>query len=92
MNEVGLAKNLNKVALPHDGVQFTFDGVLRRINMQELIGRRVTIYGQQLIVKDMADIRERAGGEILYEAEATQISNLEVSRQSLLPIMDKSRS
>ncbi|MGA0315622.1 MAG: 4-hydroxybenzoate 3-monooxygenase [Alphaproteobacteria bacterium] len=77
LNEVGLAKNLNKVALPHDGVQFTFDGVLRRINMQELIGRRVTIYGQQLIVKDMADIRERAGGEILYEAEATQISNLE---------------
>ena len=76
LNEVGLAKNLNKVALPHDGVQFTFDGVLRRINMQELIGRRVTIYGQQLIVKDMADIRERVGGEILYEAEATQISNL----------------
>jgi p-hydroxybenzoate 3-monooxygenase len=58
-------------------VQFTFDGVLRRINMQELIGRRVTIYGQQLIVKDMADIRERAGATILYEAEATQISNLE---------------
>jgi len=77
LNEVGLAKNLNKVALPHDGVQFTFDGVLRRIDMQELIGRRVTIYGQQLIVKDMADIRERAGGEILYEAEATQILNLE---------------
>ncbi len=77
LNEVGLADNLNKTALPHDGVQFTFDGSCHRIDMQELIGRRVTIYAQQLIVKDMCDIRERDGGTILYEAEATAISGLE---------------
>ncbi len=77
LNEVGLADNLNRFGLPHDGVQFTFDGACHRIDMQELIGRRVTIYAQQLIVKDMADVRRRDGGTILFEAEATAISGLD---------------
>ena len=54
LNETGLAERMNKIALPHDGVQFTFDDTYHRIDMTELTGRRVTIYAQQEIVKDIA--------------------------------------
>lgn len=77
LNEVGLADNLNKVALPHDGVQFTFDDTYCRIDMKELTGRRVTIYAQQAIVKDIMDVRMRDGGTIFYEAEATGLAGLD---------------
>jgi p-hydroxybenzoate 3-monooxygenase len=77
LNEVGLADRLNTVALPHDGVQFTFDGGCHRIDMQELTGRRVTIYAQQEIVKDIVNVRQRDGGTILFEAAATKITGLE---------------
>lgn len=77
LNEVGLGERMNKIALPHDGVQFTFDDSYYRINMQELTGRRVTIYAQQEIVKDISDIRIRDGGAVLFEAEATEVGGLE---------------
>ncbi|MGE3245994.1 MAG: 4-hydroxybenzoate 3-monooxygenase [Beijerinckiaceae bacterium] len=77
LNETGLADRLNKIALPHDGVQFTFDKQYRRIDMTELTGRCVTIYAQQEIVKDIIDVRLRDGGTILFEAEATRIAGLD---------------
>lgn len=77
LNEVGLAERLNKVALPHDGVQFTFDNTCCRVNMTELTGRCVTIYAQQALVKDIMDVRLRDGGTILYEAEAKSITGLD---------------
>ena len=77
LNETGLGERMNTIALPHDGVQFTFDGILRRINMQELTGRRVTIYAQQEIVKDIIAARQRDGGQIFFEAQADEISGFE---------------
>lgn len=77
LNETGLAERLNKIALPHDGVQFTFDGIMRRIDMHELTGRRVTVYAQQELVKDIIAVRLRDGGKIVFEAQATQLLNLE---------------
>ena len=77
LNETGLAERMNKIALPHDGVQFTYDDTYSRINMTELIGRRVTIYAQQEIVKDIIAVRLRDGGHIDFEAEAREISGLD---------------
>lgn len=77
LNETGLAERMNKIALPHDGVQFTFDDTYHRIDMTELIGRRVTIYAQQEIVKDIIAVRLRDGGEILFEAEARQVGGID---------------
>jgi len=77
LNETGLAERLNKIALPHDGVQFTFDGVMHRIDMQALTGRRVTVYAQQELVKDIIAVRLRDGGKIMFEAQATKLANLE---------------
>jgi p-hydroxybenzoate 3-monooxygenase len=77
LNETGLADRMNTIALPHDGVQFTYDNTYSRIDMTELIGRRVTIYAQQEIVKDIIAVRLRDGGHIDFEAEAKEIGGLD---------------
>ena len=51
----------------HDGIYFCFDGELHHINFRELVGKGVTIYGQQEVVKDLIDRRLADGGQILFE-------------------------
>jgi p-hydroxybenzoate 3-monooxygenase len=80
LTEAGLADRLNREGLPHDGVQFTYDGRYQRIDLFEHVGRRVTIYGQQEIVKDLIAARLKAGGQIVFEAEATAVEGIEGDR------------
>src|SRR5262245_60105033 len=48
--------------------------------MHALTGRCITIYGQNEVVKDLADARLSAGGRIEYEAEGVGIHDFETDR------------
>src|SRR3712207_455936 len=77
-NELGVADRLNHEGLVHKGVYFSFDGVRQRIPFDELTGGRyITIYGQQEVVKDLIAACISRGIEIKFEAEATQIEEIE---------------
>jgi p-hydroxybenzoate 3-monooxygenase len=80
LSEAGLGERLAREGLPHDGVLFTHDGRMSRVDMMEHVGRRVTIYGQQEVVKDLIEARLAAGGQILFEAEACKIGGIESER------------
>lgn len=83
MTASGLGERLQREAMVHDGVEFIFEGQRRRIDMQELIGRRVYIYGQQEAVKDMIEVNLAAGVPILFEAQATHIEGLDTDIPSI---------
>jgi p-hydroxybenzoate 3-monooxygenase len=51
----------------HDGINLQFDGERHRIDLAALTGRRITVYGQQEVVKDLIAARLSAGGRILFE-------------------------
>jgi p-hydroxybenzoate 3-monooxygenase len=51
----------------HDGVNLQFDGERHRIDLARLTGRRITVYGQQEVVKDLIAARRAAGGTVLFE-------------------------
>ena len=53
ITETGMGERLHKEALVHDGIELIFNNERHRIDMHELTGRRVYIYGQQEAVKDM---------------------------------------
>ena len=76
----GLGERLRRDSLVHDGVNLAFGGDLHRIDMYALTGRRISIYGQQEIVKDMIAVRLAAGGEILFEAAAHAIEGLDTEK------------
>ena len=76
INEVGSGARMMKEGLPHDGIELRFDGKTHRIDIHALSGRRVMIYGQHEIVKDMIAVRLNEGGKILFEAEGTSVHDL----------------
>src|SRR5262249_1757018 len=57
----------------HNGIHFCFGGALHYINFRDLVGKGVTIYGQQEVVKDLVAKRLADGGEILFEVEDVSI-------------------
>jgi p-hydroxybenzoate 3-monooxygenase len=66
--ETGLGERMQREGMFHHGVYFCFGGELHHIDFQELVGKGVTIYGQQEVVKDMVERRLADGGRILFEA------------------------
>jgi p-hydroxybenzoate 3-monooxygenase len=83
LRELGLADRLDREALPHRGIQLTFDGVRHRIDFLELTGRSITVYGQQEVVKDLIAARLTAGGEIVFEALDVLPIDLDTDRPSV---------
>jgi p-hydroxybenzoate 3-monooxygenase len=74
--ESGAGERLQREALVHHGIELCFNRCRHRINLFELTGRTVTIYGQQEVVKDLIDARLNTGGQLLFEAEAVGFDRL----------------
>ena len=51
--ETGLGERLLREGLSHNGIHLCSNGALHYINFRELVGKGVTIYGQQEVVKDI---------------------------------------
>jgi p-hydroxybenzoate 3-monooxygenase len=71
--EVGVGERMQREGMSHDGVHFCFGGALHYINFRKLIGKGVTIYGQQEVVKDLVARRLADGGEILFEVDDVSV-------------------
>jgi p-hydroxybenzoate 3-monooxygenase len=77
LEEAGVATRLHRVGLPHDGFNLAFDGRMHRIDNHELTGKRVFVYGQTEIQRDLAEAHVGDGGAIYYEADQVSIDNLQ---------------
>ncbi|RXZ71920.1 4-hydroxybenzoate 3-monooxygenase [Agromyces albus] len=68
VTELGLDANLRARGLEHGGIYLQYEGERRHIDFRELVGRTVTVYGQQALVTDMLAEHERIGSTIVFEA------------------------
>ncbi|RDJ22332.1 4-hydroxybenzoate 3-monooxygenase [Bosea caraganae] len=69
LDAVGASARLHAEGLPHDGFELLFGGRRHRIDLQRLTGRRVTIYGQTELTRDLMDLRAASGATTIFEAE-----------------------
>src|SRR5579884_2561482 len=53
----GVGARLEREGMRHGGVYFAFNGKRCRIDFEALVGRSITIYGQNEIVKDLITAR-----------------------------------
>lgn len=69
LDEARSAARLHAEGLPHDGFSLAFDGRDHRIDLRGLTGgKRVTVYGQTEVTRDLMEQREVSGGATIYEA------------------------
>jgi p-hydroxybenzoate 3-monooxygenase len=74
LDEAEVGARMHREGLPHDGFDLAYDGVRHRIDLRELTGgKRVMVYGQTELTKDLGDARAAAGAPIIYEASDVSI-------------------
>jgi p-hydroxybenzoate 3-monooxygenase len=73
--ESGVGQRLKREGLQHQGVELRFDGKGHRIDFQDLVGKSITVYAQQEVVKDLIAARLGYEAPIYFEAEAMQVED-----------------
>ena len=73
LTDTGVGERMKREAMFHDGNYICFNGATHQLNFRELVGKGITIYGQQEVVKDLVARRLADGGQILFEVEDTAI-------------------
>jgi p-hydroxybenzoate 3-monooxygenase len=76
LDSIGVSSRLHAEGLIHEGVDIGFNGVRRRINFRELIGKTVTVYGQTEVTRDLMEARSACGALTVYEAESIALHDI----------------
>ena len=77
IDQLGLGDRMHAEGLLHDGF-FLADGErLIHINMTELTGRSVMVYGQTEVTRDLMDACDARGVEAVYEADNVTLHEIE---------------
>jgi p-hydroxybenzoate 3-monooxygenase len=88
MEELGLGERLMREGLVHHGF-FLADGQrLIHIDMRDLTGRSVTVYGQTELTRDLMDAAAARGLEVIYEAEDVALHDIDSGRPSVTFVKD----
>jgi p-hydroxybenzoate 3-monooxygenase len=78
LHEIGVGERLGREGLPHDGIEIQFAGERHRIDFVSLTGgRRITVYGQQEVVKDLIAARLGTGRPLYFEVADVEVAGLE---------------
>lgn len=83
LQRLGLGERLTIEGLRHNGIFLQYAGERHNVNFNELIGRTVTVYGQQQVVKDLVGAHEQAGSTIYYEASDVAVDGLTTKNPSV---------
>jgi p-hydroxybenzoate 3-monooxygenase len=78
LHEIGVGERLQREGLVHDGIELQFAGKRHRIDFPSLTGgRRITVYGQQEVVKDLIVARLATGRPLLFEVSDVSVHGSE---------------
>ena len=84
----GVSGRLQQEGLPHDGVALSFGGALHHIDLLGLTGKRVTVYGQTEVTRDLMQARTAAGLPTVYEAHEVSVHGFDGSTPSVEYVKD----
>jgi p-hydroxybenzoate 3-monooxygenase len=73
LERAGVAERLHAEGLVHAGFDLAFGGARHRIDLAGLTGKRVTVYGQTEITRDLMEARAAAGAKSIYEAREVEL-------------------
>jgi p-hydroxybenzoate 3-monooxygenase len=68
LEQAGVAERLRREGLPHHGFRLALDGASFRIDMHQLAGRAVTVYGQTEVTHDLITAHQARGAALVFQA------------------------
>ncbi len=82
--ESGVSDRVLTEGHEHAGIDLRFGGVSHRIDFQALVGNSVWLYPQNDVFMDLADARERDGGDIRFGIRDTKVLDITTDRPGII--------
>jgi p-hydroxybenzoate 3-monooxygenase len=73
LEQAGVGERMHREGLVHEGCALIVNGQLHRIDLQALTGKRIMVYGQTELTRDLMEQRTRLGAPIVYQAEQVEL-------------------
>jgi p-hydroxybenzoate 3-monooxygenase len=73
LDQAGVGRRMHAEGLPHEGFEICFGDRRHRIDLHRLTGKRVMVYGQTEVTRDLMEHRASVGRTSFYEAEDVAI-------------------
>ena len=84
LDEAGVGQRMHAEGLVHSGFDMLFGGVRHRVDLERLTeGRRVMVYGQTEVTRDLMDARQAANLPTVYEAANVQVHDFDTKMPSV---------
>ena len=84
LDEAGEGQRMHAEGLVHSGFDMLFGGVRHRVDLERLTeGRRVMVYGQTEVTRDLMDARQAANLPTVYEAANVQVHDFDTTMPSV---------
>ncbi len=81
LDRAGVGARLRREGLVHEGFDILFGGVRHRIDLSGLTGgRKVVVYGQTEVTKDLMDARAATDAKTVYEADDVSLHGFDTAR------------
>mgnify|MGYP001552699229 CR=1 FL=1 len=83
LTDIGVGARMAREGVLHWGNYIGINGELHHLDFKKLVGKRVTIYGQQEVVKDLVAQRRADGGPLLCEVDNVSVHGLTSNRPQI---------
>jgi len=84
LDRAGVGARLRREGLVHEGFDILFGGVRHRVDLTGLTGgKKVVVYGQTEVTKDLLDARAAAGAKTVFEADDVSVHGFDTPRPSV---------
>jgi len=83
LTDIGVGARMAREGVLHWGNHIGINGELHHLDFKKLVGKRVTIYGQQEVVKDLVAQRRADGGPLLFEVDNVSVHDLTSNRPQI---------
>jgi p-hydroxybenzoate 3-monooxygenase len=83
LRDAGAGERMLREGLPHDGLYLHFNGRNHHIDFADLTGKRVMVYGQQEVVRDLIALRLAARQPLYFEVDSVAVSDFQTEHPSV---------
>lgn len=83
LREAGVGKRMDREGIPHEGAYLALQNRGFRVDFEKRAGKRIMIYGQTEITRDLYAAREAAMGVVIHEAEGVAPRDLDTDDPSV---------
>jgi p-hydroxybenzoate 3-monooxygenase len=77
LHELGVGDRMGREGLEHRGIYLRHHGQTHHVDLTDLTGRRITIYGQQEVVKDLIASRLERDGPLHFEVSGVALHDVD---------------